>query len=248
MFVKTKQHTQEDIILNTMNKKKITILSGAGLDAESGVATLRDSNGLWENHKVEDVASPKGWLTNPEMVLEFYNQRRRQLTEVEPNEAHKQLVRLEEKYDVYHITQNVPDLLERAGARKVLHLHGQLTQAKSSGNESNVKNIGYEDIKLGDLCEEGFQMRPNIVWFGESVPMILTAEGLAYDSDIFIIIGTSLVVYPAAGLVGKTEPDTPIYVIDPNDTPLFGRKGFVTFIKKSATEGVKELVDQLMAD
>lgn len=231
-----------------MEKKTITILTGAGISQESGIKTFRDSNGLWEEHKVEDVASPKGWLTDPSLVLEFYNQRRRQIKECEPNEAHKQLVRLEEKYNVNIITQNVDDLHERAGSKRILHLHGQLTQAKSSGNESNVKDIGYEDIKLGDLCEEGFQIRPNIVWFGESVPMILTAEGLAYDSDIFIIVGTSLVVYPAAGLVGKTEPDTPIYVIDPNDTPLFGRKGFVTFIKKSATEGVKELVDQLMAD
>ena len=206
-----------------MEKKTITILTGAGISQESGIKTFRDSNGLWEEHKVEDVASPKGWLSDPSLVLEFYNQRRRQIKECEPNEAHKQLVRLEEKYIVNLITQNVDDLHERAGSKRILHLHGQLTQAKSSGNESNVKDIGYEDIKLGDLCEEGFQMRPNIVWFGESVPMILTAEGLAYDSDIFI-------------------------VIDPNDTPLFGRKGFVTFIKKSATEGVKELVDQLMAD
>jgi NAD-dependent deacetylase len=231
-----------------MEKKTITILTGAGISQESGIKTFRDSNGLWEEHKVEDVASPKGWLTDPSLVLEFYNQRRRQIKECEPNEAHKQLVRLEEKYNVNIITQNVDDLHERAGSKRILHLHGQLTQAKSSGNESNVKDIGYEDIKLGDLCEEGFQMRPNIVWFGESVPMILTAEGLAYDSDIFIIIGTSLVVYPAAGLVGKTLPDTPIYVIDPNDTPLVGRKGFVTFIKKNATEGVTELVNQLMAD
>lgn len=228
------------------DKKTITILTGAGISQESGIKTFRDSNGLWENHKVEDVASPKGWLQNPELVLKFYNERRRQLKEVEPNEAHKQLVRLEEKYIVNIVTQNVDDLHERAGSKRILHLHGQLTQAKSSGNDNTIKDIGYEDINLGDLCEEGFQMRPNIVWFGESVPMISTAEGLAYDAEIFIIIGTSMVVYPAAGLVGWTEPDTPIYIVDPNDTPLIGRKGYVTHIKKTATEGVTELVEKLL--
>ena len=226
--------------------KTITILTGAGISQESGIKTFRDSNGLWENHNVEDVASPKGWLMDQELVLKFYNERRRQLAEVEPNEAHKQLVRLEEKYIVNIITQNVDDLHERAGSKRILHLHGQLTQAKSSGNDQSVKDIGYEDIKLGDLCEEGFQIRPNIVWFGESVPMIMTAEGLSYDSDIFIIIGTSLVVYPAAGLVGKTKPETTIYVVDPNETPIVGRKEFVTFIKKGAVEGVTELVNKLL--
>lgn len=229
-----------------MRKKKVVILSGAGLDAESGISTFRDSNGLWENHNVEDVASPKGWLQNPELVLEFYNQRRRQLAEVEPNEAHKQLVRLEEKYDVYHITQNISDLLERAGCKKILHLHGQLTQSKSSGNDQTIRDIGYEDIKIGEVCEEGFSIRPNIVWFGESVPLIMTAEALAYDADIFIIIGTSLVVYPAAGLVGRTKGETPIYVIDTSDVCISGRKKH-TFIQKVATDGTKELVDLLMA-
>ncbi len=225
--------------------KTITILTGAGISAESGVKTFRDSGGLWENHKVEDVASPKGWLMDQELVLKFYNERRRQLMEVEPNEAHKQLVRLEEKYIVNIITQNVDDLHERAGSKRILHLHGQLTQAKSSGYNESVKDIGYSDIKSGDLCEEGFQMRPNIVWFGESVPMITTAEGLAYDADIFIIIGTSMVVYPAAGLFGRTKPGTPIYVIDPAEMPVLGKEN-VTYIKKSATEGVMELVNKLL--
>lgn len=231
-----------------MEKKRIVILTGAGISQESGIKTFRDSNGLWENHKVEDVASPKGFIENPELVLEFYNQRRRQLNEVEPNEGHKQLLRLEEKYDVSIVTQNVDDLHERAGSKKILHLHGQLTQARSSGNYKTIKDIGYEDIKIGDLCEEGFQMRPHIVWFGESVPMIMTAEGLAYDADIFIIIGTSMVVYPAAGLVGLTGKETPIYIVDPNDTPIIGRQGFVTHIKKNATQGVKELVNKLLND
>ena len=227
--------------------KTITILTGAGISQESGIKTFRDSNGLWENHNVEDVASPKGWLNNPELVLEFYNQRRRQLAEVEPNEAHKQLVRLEEKYLVNIITQNVDDLHERAGSKRILHLHGKLTEARSSGNEKTVKDIGYEDIKIGDLCEEGFQMRPNIVWFGESVPMIMTAEGLAYDADIFIIIGTSLAVYPAAGLSRMTHLNVPIYIIDPNDVKAPTRGNPVTIIKKSATEGVTELVNKLLS-
>ena len=229
-------------------KKKLVILTGAGISAESGVKTFRDSGGLWENHKVEDVASPLGWITNPELVLDFYNQRRRQLATVEPNEGHKLLVKLEEKYDVYVITQNVDDLHERAGSSKILHLHGMLTSSKSSGNDKTVKDIGYDDIKIGDLCEEGFQMRPNIVWFGETVPYINTAEGLAYDADIFVIIGTSLVVYPAAVLVKWTHVKTPIYVIDPNAVPLIGRPETTTFIKKPATEGVAELVEILLKD
>lgn len=228
-----------------MDKKIITILTGAGMSQESGIKTFRDSNGLWENHKVEDVASPKGWLMNQELVLEFYNQRRRQLATVEPNEGHTQLVRLEEKYLVNIITQNVDDLHERAGSKRILHLHGQLTQSKSSGGNDTPKDIGYGDINIGDLCEEGFQMRPNIVWFGESVPLITTAEGLAYDADIFIIIGTSMVVHPAAGLFGRTRPEIPIYVIDPADMPVLGKEN-VTYIKKTATEGVKELVDKLL--
>lgn len=226
--------------------KKLVILTGAGISQESGIKTFRDSNGLWENHKVEDVASPEGWRKNPELVLEFYNQRRRQLAEVEPNEAHKLLVKLEEKYDVYIITQNVDDLHERAGSKKVLHLHGQLNLARSTGNSKLIKDIGYNDIKLGDKCEEGHQLRPHIVWFGEAVPNMFTAEDLACNADIFVIIGTSMVVYPAAGLVMWTGQDTPIYVIDPNEVSLRGRKDTTTFIKKKATEGVKELYDILM--
>jgi NAD-dependent deacetylase len=234
-------------------KKKLVILTGAGISAESGISTFRDSNGLWENHKVEDVASPDGWKANPELVIEFYNQRRRQLATVEPNDGHKLLVKLEGKYDVYVITQNVDDLHERAGSSKILHLHGMLTSSKSSGNDKTVKDIGYDDIKIGDLCEEGFQMRPNIVWFGETVPYINTAEGLAYDADIFVIIGTSLVVYPAAGLIRHVHAPAPVYIIDPNDVPTKGigwmrRKDCTTFIKKSATEGVAELVEILLKD
>ena len=228
--------------------KKLVILTGAGISAESGIKTFRDSNGLWENHKVEDVASPEGWKKNPELVLEFYNQRRRQLAEVEPNEAHKLLVKLEEKYDVRIVTQNVDDLHERAGSKNVLHLHGQLNLARSSGNPKLIKDIGYNDIKLGDMCEEGHQLRPHIVWFGESVPNMTAADELAYDADIFVVIGTSLVVYPAALLVSWTQWKTPIYVIDPGDISLAARKDTTTYIKKKATEGVKDLYDILMKE
>lgn len=229
-------------------RKKLVILTGAGMSQESGISTFRDSNGLWENHKVEDVASPEGWEANPELVLEFYNQRRRQLPQVEPNDGHKELVKLEEKFDVSIITQNVDDLHERAGSKNILHIHGQLTEAKSSGNKNTIKNIGYEDIKIGDLCEEGHQMRPNIVWFGEMVTKLKDAQSLSMHADIFVIIGTSLIVYPAAGLVGLTKMDTPIFVVDPNDLPLVGRPENTTIIKKKAGEGVKELVEKLMTE
>lgn len=228
-------------------KKKIAILTGAGISKESGIETFRDADGLWNNHSIDDVATPNGWLKNEELVLQFYNERRKQLATVEPNEAHKQLVRLEEKYDVSIITQNIDNLHERAGSKKILHIHGKLTEAKSSGNHDTIKDIGYEDIKLGDECEEGFQWRPNVVWFGEAVPLITTAEGLAYDSDIFIIVGTSLAVYPAAGLFGRTKQGTPIYVIDPSDMPILGKEN-VTYIKEVATKGVTELVEKLLSE
>lgn len=227
-------------------KKKLVILSGAGLDTEAGIPTFRDSNGLWENYKVEDVASPKGFLVDPELVLRFYNERRRNLASVNPTAAHTLFVELEKTYDVYHITQNISDLLERAGATKVLHLHGELTKAKSSSGMSESKYIGYNDINIGDLCDEGFQMRPDIVWFGESVPNIRKAEDIVLNADIFVVVGTSLNVYPAAGLVGWTGNHTPIYVIDPTDAPLFsGRKDTTVYIKKPATTGVAELVEIL---
>lgn len=232
-------------------KKKIVILTGAGISAESGIKTFRDSQGLWEEHKVEDVASPRGWLLNPELVLEFYNQRRRQAATAEPNDGHKEILRLNEKYDVSIVTQNIDELHEKAGSVNILHLHGKITESKSSGNEDNIKYIGYEDIVMGDLCEEGYQMRPNIVWFGESVPMINEAESIAMKADIFIIIGTSLNVYPAAGLMRMTKTATPIYVIDPSDIELNGlmaRRDYIHYIKKPATTGVKELVDMLLAE
>lgn len=228
-------------------KKKIAILTGSGISQESGIATFRDSNGLWENHDVNKVASPSGWLMDEALVLKFYNERRKQIAVVEPNEAHKQLARLEEKYDVSIITQNIDDLHERGGSSKVLHVHGIITQAKSSGNHDYIVDIGYEDIKVGDLCPEGFQMRPNIVWFGESVPLMSTAEVLANDADIFIIIGTSFSVYPAAGLFGRTREGVPIYVIDPAQMPILGKSN-VEYIQEKATKGVTDLVNKLLEE
>lgn len=229
-------------------KKKLVVLSGAGLDTEAGIPTFRAIDGLWENHNVEDVASPKGWISDPELVLRFYNERRRQIAGVEPTEAHKILVKLEEFYDVYHITQNISDLLERAGATNILHLHGEITKAKSSsGLGDSSKHIGYEDIKIGDLCEQGFQMRPDIVWFGEMVPMFKRATDIAVNADIFLVVGTSLQVYPAAGLVDWVSSESPIYVIDTADAPIFSRRqGEKTIgIKKPATEGMAELFEIL---
>ena len=169
------------------------------------------------------------------------------MKEVEPNDAHKLLVNLEEKYEINIVTQNVDDLHERAGSKNILHIHGELTKIKSSGNDIEI-DIGYNDVKIGDLCVEGFQMRPAVVWFDEPVPKMKEAGSLAMKADILIVIGTSLIVYPAAGLVGLTKRTTPIYIIDPNDTALVGRKEYTTIIKKPATQGVKELVEILMKD
>lgn len=231
-----------------MNKRKrLVILSGAGLDEESGISTFRDSSGLWENHKIEDVATPEGWLNNPALVLKFYNERRQQLKTVKPNEAHKIIAKLEKHFDVFNITQNVSDLLERGGSTNVLHLHGELTKARSSGNANTIKDIGYEDMQLGDLCEDGFPIRPHIVWFKEPVPLIHKAEDIVCDADIFLIIGTSLQVYPAAGLVIYTDKNIPIYIIDPKGSSIMaGRKETTTIIKKKAVDGMKELYDLLV--
>lgn len=239
-------------------KKKIVILTGAGIDAESGIKTFRDSNGLWEEHKVEDVASPEGWKKHPQLVLDFYNQRRRQVGTSEPNDGHKDLLILDEKYDVHIVTQNISDLQERAGSKNVLHLHGEITKARGTMYEFKkspadvIYDIGYEDIKIGDLCKvNNTQLRPDIVWFGEAVTAMDEAESLAMDADIFVIIGTSLNVYPAAGLVRMTHLNTPIYIIDPNEVEQIGltsRKDHIQYIKKPATTGVKELVDILLAE
>ena len=225
--------------------KKIVILTGAGISAESGIKTFRDSDGLWEEYRVEDVATPEAYARDPQLVLDFYNQRRRQLFKAEPNEAHRQLVRLEERFDVRIVTQNIDDLHERAGSSHVLHLHGLLTQGRSDRNPDLIVDIGNRDIHLGDLAPDGAQLRPHIVWFGEAVPNIEPAAELCEGADIFVVVGTSMVVYPAAGLIHYVPRTAECYVVDPKEVPV-SRK--VVFITDVATRGVKQLVDRLMTE
>ena len=220
-------------------KKHIVVLTGAGISAESGIKTFRDADGLWEGHDVMEVASPEGFARNPELVLNFYNERRKQLKEVKPNQAHLNLATLEKDYKVTIITQNVDDLHERAGSTDVVHLHGELRKIRSTRDENDIK-IWDEDLKLGDTCEKGYQLRPHIVWFGEAVPMIDTAVKICYAADILMIIGTSMQVYPAASLIDYVQPNTPIYYIDPK--PAINDSGKITVISKSATEGTKDLM------
>lgn len=223
-------------------KKKVVVLTGAGVSAESGLRTFRDTNGLWEEYHVEDVATYDGWLRNPEMVLDFYNKRRSQLLTAQPNDAHKALVRLEEKFDVTIITQNVDDLHERAGSSNVLHLHGELTKVRSVGNPKLIYSIGYDEIKLGDKCEEGQQLRPHIVWFGEAVPLIESAAEIVSYADYLLIIGTSLQVYPAAGLMHYAPAHSIKYLVDPNASYYAS----VNVIRDMAGKAVPILVNSLL--
>ena len=238
------------------NKKTIMVLTGAGVSKESGIATFRDSkDGLWNNIKVDDVATIEAWMnkSNRENVLEFFNERRRQLSEVEPNDAHKGLVELEENYDVYIITQNIDDLHERAGSSNVLHLHGELTKARGclydhkTSELDNVIDIGYEDIKIGDKCAvAGTQMRPHVVLFGEAVPELPLAAGMVTEADILVIIGTSFTVYPAAMLMTYAKKGTPTYIIDPEVQNMSDKTlKKCTVINKVATEGVRDLINEL---
>ena len=225
-------------------KKKVVVLTGAGISAESGIRTFRDSNGLWEDYRIEDVASPQGWHRNQELVLDFYNQRRRQVLECKPNRAHIALAELEQKYDVSIITQNVDNLHEAGGSTQVVHLHGELLKARSTKDE----NLIYDwprDILTGDTCEKGSQLRPHIVWFGEAVPKMDEAIPLVMKADVFIVIGTSMVVYPAAGLINYAQYEIPKWLIDPNDMPL-PRIPNLKFINQRATVGVDYLVKQLL--
>lgn len=225
--------------------KKIVVLTGAGISAESGLNTFRDSGGLWEGFDVMEVASVEGWQADPEKVLEFYNVRRKQAAEAQPNAGHKALVDLEKKYDVSIITQNVDDLHERAGSGKVIHLHGQLSKAKSEADPEYVIDIGSDPIVIGDSCPNGGQLRPDIVWFGEMVPMMEVASEITQQADILIIIGTSLVVYPAASLVHLIRPDVPIYVVDPQ-RPEMTFSSRIEYIQKTAAEGTPKLVQKLL--
>ena len=225
--------------------KKITVLTGAGVSAESGVSTFRDSDGLWENHKVEDVASIEGWYRNPSVVLDFYNARRAQLADVRPNAAHRAIAELENEYKVTVVTQNVDNLHERAGSTRVIHLHGELTKVRPENccnerdgfSEETVFDIGTDSIVIGDLAPNGAQLRPHIVWFGEAVPKIDQAIDAVEAADILLIVGTSLQVYPAAGLYRFAKAGTPIYIIDPKDVAV--RDGRLTHIREVATKGME---------
>lgn len=228
-------------------KKKLVALTGAGISAESGLATFRGSDGLWEGHRVEDVASPEGWARNPELVLDFYNQRRAAARAAQPNAGHKALVDLEHTYEVVVITQNVDDLHERAGSSHVIHLHGKLFESRSSRHEELVYPMTSDRIELGELCEKGSQLRPNIVWFGEAVPLMERAMEEAATADVFVVIGTSLQVYPAANLVHYAPTTCPLYVIDPHQPPLSARRN-LHFITEPATTGVPRLAAQLLAE
>jgi len=227
--------------------KKIVVLSGAGISAESGLKTFRDDNGLWRNYRFEEVASPQAWVRDPELVLEFYNLRRKQLLEVEPNAAHHALVKLEKYYDVQIITQNVDDLHERAGSSKILHLHGELRKARSTADESLVSDIEGWELKTGDKCVLGSQLRPHVVWFGEQVSEIVPAMHKAEQADIFVVVGTSLAVYPAAGLIEYVAHDTPKYLIDPTSGDSL-RIPNLEIRKEKAAAGLPRLVDELIAN
>lgn len=224
---------------------KLVVLTGSGISAESGLKTFREMGGLWEEYDVHEVASPQGWASNMDLVLRFYNERRKQLQEAEPNMGHRVLAELEEYFDVEIITQNVDNLHERAGSSKVLHLHGELTKVRSTGDPKLVYELEGWELKRGDTCEKGFQLRPHIVWFGEPVPMIEEAARIASQADVFAVIGTSLVVYPAAGLVDHAPPDAAVYLVDPNVIPVpLNRK--VEVIMEKASTGVPLLKEKLL--
>ena len=226
-----------------MSRKKLVVLTGAGISAESGLKTFRDSDGLWEGYDVTEVATPRGWRKNPQLVLDFYNERRKNVAEANPNAAHYGLAELEKDFDVTIITQNIDDLHERAGSTNILHLHGEIFKMRSERDETIITEIR-GDIKLGDVAEDGAQFRPYIVWFEEPVPKMEEAVPVVYSADIFVVVGTSLVVYPAAGLINYVESETPKYIVD-KKIPYTSPVKNLTLIEKPATEGVKDLIDLL---
>lgn len=225
-------------------KKKVVILTGAGISAESGIKTFRDSDGLWENYRVEDVATHEAYVRNPKLVLDFYNARRREVFKAKPNEGHRQLLRLEEKYDVQIITQNIDNLHEQAGSTNVLHLHGEITKGRSDRDNNLIVEIGDREIHIGDTAPDGAQLRPHIVWFGEAVPNIEPAAALCEQADFFIVIGTSMNVYPAAGLIHYVPRTTPCWLVDPKAVSV-NRK--ITIVQEKAGTGVKKVVDELLS-
>ena len=226
-------------------RSKLVILTGAGISAESGLQTFRDSDGLWEGYDVYDVATPEAWQRNPALVQDFYNMRRKSVLEAKPNAAHYALTQLEDKYDVIIITQNVDNLHERAGSKNVIHLHGVITKSQSSINADLVYDIEGWELKMGETCELGSQLRPHVVWFGEAVPMIENAIQIASQADIFVIIGTSLAVYPAASLIDYVPYSSPKIIIDPHTAPVGGIHD-LKIIRETAGTGVPKLVQELL--
>ncbi len=224
--------------------EKIVVLSGAGISAESGLKTFRDAGGLWEGHDVMEVASIDGWRKNKTLVLDFYNQRRKQAKLAQPNPGHLALAALEKDYEVTIVTQNVDDLHERAGSTKVIHLHGSLFQSKSSVDDSIIYDIGDHEIRLGDKCEKGSQLRPNIVWFGEMVPMMEMAAEITIRSDLFMVVGTSLAVYPAAGLLDFVKPEAPKYIVDPNIPEIHSQHNYYLY-EEAASTGIPKAIQHL---
>lgn len=225
-----------------MKKKKIVVLTGAGMSQESGIRTFREMGGLWEEYDVMEVATPQAWYKNPELVMRFYNDRRKQLLESKPNAGHLGVAELEQDFDVQIITQNVDDLHERAGSSKVLHLHGELKKARSTVDEDLIYEIDGWELKIGDKCEKGSQLRPHIVWFGEAVPAIEEAMKITQTADVLVVVGTSLNVYPAAGLLNYVRRNVPVFLIDPNPVYVDTQ---VTFIKEKAGKGVEILKSEL---
>jgi len=225
--------------------KKVVVLTGAGISAESGLKTFRDSDGLWEGYNIEDVATPEAWEHNPALVQEFYNMRRKSVLEAMPNAAHYALATLEEKFDVTIITQNIDDLHERGGSTNVIHLHGIITRSQSSKNPNLTYPIDGWELKMGEVCELGSQLRAHVVWFGEAVPMIEKAAKICMNAELFILVGSSLAVYPAAGLVNYVPPNVIKYIIDPK-IPSLNRDSTFIKIEKKATIGVPELVNELL--
>lgn len=225
--------------------KKLVVLSGAGVSAESGISTFRDNNGLWDNYRIEDVATPDGWNRNQELVLDFYNERRKQAADVKPNAAHYALAELEKHFDVTIVTQNVDNLHEVAGSTKVIHLHGELFKSRSTKDPKLVYDMTGWELKKGDLCELGSQLRPHIVWFGEEVPMMEIAVDVTEQADMFLVIGTSLAVYPAAGLVHYVPIGKRIYIVDPAK-PDITLKSNMIFIQEKATTGMQTLIKKYL--
>ena len=226
-------------------KQKLVVFTGAGISAESGIKTFRDSGGLWEEYDIHEVATPQAWEKNKALVLDFYNKRRKQVLEAKPNDAHYALVELEKKYDVHIITQNIDNLHERAGSKKVLHLHGEIIKSRSCINPSLVYDIKGSELKLGEKCEKGSQLRPHIVWFGEMVPEMDMAYVIAEKAEIFVVVGTSMAVYPAAGLIDYIPSEVPKYLVDPSDVKINGIDNLF-IIKEKASTGLMKLVNELL--